>query len=46
MQPQRAQYNNVLANDTYLVPFVKRLYYMTSGLWISKAYLHKADFIL
>jgi hypothetical protein len=25
MQPQRGQYNNVLANDTYLVVFVKRL---------------------
>jgi hypothetical protein len=25
MQPQRGQYNNVLANDTYLVAFVKRL---------------------
>jgi hypothetical protein len=32
MQPQRGQYNNVLANDTYLVAFVKRLYYMTFGL--------------
>jgi hypothetical protein len=32
MQPQSGQYNNVLANDTYLVAFVKRLYYMTSGL--------------
>jgi hypothetical protein len=31
MQPQRGQYNNVLANDTYLVAFVKRLYYMTFG---------------
>jgi hypothetical protein len=24
MQPQRGQYNNVLANDTYLVAFVKK----------------------
>jgi hypothetical protein len=35
MQPQRGQYNNVLANDTYLVAFVKILYYMTFGWWIS-----------
>jgi hypothetical protein len=46
MQLQRGQYNNVLANDTYLVAFVKRLDYMTSGLWISKANLQKANFIL
>jgi hypothetical protein len=46
MQPQRGQYNNVLANDTYLVAFVKRLNYMTFGWWISKANLHKASFIL
>jgi hypothetical protein len=32
MQPQRGQYNNVLAIDTYLVAFVKRLNYMISGL--------------
>jgi hypothetical protein len=32
MQPQRGQYNNVLANDTYLVAVVKELYYMTFGL--------------
>jgi hypothetical protein len=32
MQPQRGQYNNVLANDTYLVAFVRRLYYMMYGL--------------
>jgi hypothetical protein len=31
MQPHRDQYNNVLANDTYLVAFVKSLFYMTSG---------------
>jgi hypothetical protein len=31
MQPQRGQYNNVLANDTYLMAFVKSLYYMTFG---------------
>jgi hypothetical protein len=43
---QRGQYNNVLANDTYLVVFVKRLYYMIFGLWILKANLHKANFIL
>jgi hypothetical protein len=24
MQPQRGQYNNILANDTYLVAFVKK----------------------
>jgi hypothetical protein len=24
MQPQRGQYNNVLANNTYLVAFVKK----------------------
>jgi hypothetical protein len=35
MQPQRVQYNNVLANDTYLVAVVKELYYMTFGWWIS-----------
>jgi hypothetical protein len=35
MQPQRGQYNYVLANDTYLVAFVKRLNYMISDLWIS-----------
>jgi hypothetical protein len=46
MQPQRGQYNNVLANDTYLVAFFKRLTYMTFGWWISKANLHKANFIL
>jgi hypothetical protein len=46
MQPQRGQYNNVLANDTYLVAFVKNLNYMIFGLWISKANLHKASFIL
>jgi hypothetical protein len=28
------QYNNVLANDTYLVAGVKRLYYMIFGWWI------------
>jgi hypothetical protein len=32
MQPQRGQYNNVLANDTYLVAFVKILNYMLFGL--------------
>jgi hypothetical protein len=32
MQPQRGQYNNILANDTYLVVVVKELYYMTFGL--------------
>jgi hypothetical protein len=46
MQPQRGQYNNVLANDTYLVAFVKKLNHMTFGWWISKANLHKSDFIL
>jgi hypothetical protein len=46
MQPQRGQYNYVLANDTYLVAFVKRLYYMISGWWIFWANLHKASFIL
>jgi hypothetical protein len=46
MQPQRGQYNNILANDTYLVAFVKRLNYMTFGWWISKANLHKANFIV
>jgi hypothetical protein len=46
MQPQRGQYNNVLANDTYLVAVVKELYYMTFGWWISQASLHKANFIL
>jgi hypothetical protein len=34
MQPQMGQYNNVLANDTYLVAVVKELYYMTFGWWI------------
>jgi hypothetical protein len=46
MQPQRGQYNNVLANDTYLVAVVKRLYYMIFGWWFFKANLHKASFIL
>jgi hypothetical protein len=46
MQPQRGQYNNVLANDTYLVTIVKELYYMTFDWWISKVNLHKANFIL
>jgi hypothetical protein len=31
MKPQRGQYNNVLANDTYLVAVVKGLHYMTFG---------------
>jgi hypothetical protein len=46
MQPQRGQYNNVLANDIYLVAFVKNLDYMTFDWWISQANLHKANFIL
>jgi hypothetical protein len=46
MQPQRGQYNNVLANDTYLVAFVNNLDYMKFGLCISYANLHKANFIL
>jgi hypothetical protein len=47
MQPQqRGQYNNVLANDTYLVAIVKRLYYMIFGRWIFWANLYKASFIL
>ena len=35
MQPQMNgdQYNDVLANDTYLVAVVKRLYYMIFGWW-------------
>jgi hypothetical protein len=40
------QYNNVLANDTYLVAIVKRLHYMIFGWWIFWAKLHKANFIL
>jgi hypothetical protein len=44
MQPHRGQYNNVLANDTYLVAFVKRLNYMISGLWISKANFAESKF--
>jgi hypothetical protein len=35
MQPQRGQYNNVLANNTYLVAVVKETNYMTFGWWIS-----------
>jgi hypothetical protein len=36
MQPNKSgQYNNVLANDTYLVAVVKELYYMLFGWWIS-----------
>jgi hypothetical protein len=36
MQPQRGQYNDVLANDTYLVAFLwKETNYMTFGWWIS-----------
>jgi hypothetical protein len=27
------QYNDVLANDTYLVAVVKRLFYMIFGWW-------------
>jgi hypothetical protein len=46
MQPQRDQYNNVLAKDSCMVAFVKRLYYMISGLWIFWTNLHKANFIL
>ena len=47
MQPQkRGQYNDVLANDTYLVAVVKRLYYMIFGWWGFRLYLHKANFIL
>ena len=34
MQPkERGQYNNVLANDTYMVAVVKRLNYMIFGWW-------------
>jgi hypothetical protein len=34
IQPHRGGlYNDVLANDTYLVDVVKRLYYMISGWW-------------
>jgi hypothetical protein len=43
---KRGQYNNILAIDTYLVAFVKSLYYMTYGRWISWVSLHKANFIL
>jgi hypothetical protein len=32
---KKGQYNNLLANDTYLVAVVKRLYYMIFGWWIS-----------
>jgi hypothetical protein len=46
MPPQRAQHNDILANDTYLVAVLKRLNYMTFGWWISWANLHKANFIL
>jgi hypothetical protein len=35
MQPQRGQYNNVLANDTYLMAVVKELYYMIYSWCIS-----------
>jgi hypothetical protein len=28
---ERGQYNNILANDTYLVAVVKRLYYIIFG---------------
>jgi hypothetical protein len=35
MQPQRGQYNDVLANNTYLVAVVKETNYMTFGWWIS-----------
>jgi hypothetical protein len=31
MQPQRGQYNDVLANDTYLVAVVKKAIYMVFG---------------
>jgi hypothetical protein len=31
MQPQRGQYNYVLAKDTYMVAVVKELYYMIFG---------------
>jgi hypothetical protein len=43
---ERGHYNNVLANDTYLVVVVKRLYYMIFGWWIFWANLHKESCIL
>jgi hypothetical protein len=44
MQPQRGQYNNVLANNTYLVAFVKRLNYMISGLGDLKGQFAESKF--
>jgi hypothetical protein len=38
------QYNDVLANDTYLVDVVKGLFYMIFGWWSFG--LHKSNFIL
>jgi hypothetical protein len=46
MQPQRGQYNDVLANDTYLVAVVKDLATCYFGWWISGLDLHKANFVL
>ena len=40
------QYNDVLANDTFMVAVVKRLNYMTFGWWILLAALLKENFIL
>jgi hypothetical protein len=45
MQPQRGQYNNILANDTYLVAFVERLKLHDIWLVDLKGNLQKANFI-
>jgi hypothetical protein len=46
MQPQRGQYNDVLANDTYLAAFCGKT--ILHDIWLVDlmAELHKANFIL
>jgi hypothetical protein len=40
------QYNDVLANDTYFVAVVKRLFYMIFGWWSFGLICMKPNFIL
>jgi hypothetical protein len=46
MQPRRGQYNDVLANDTYMVAFCGKT--ILHDIWLVDlmAELHKASFIL
>jgi hypothetical protein len=46
MQPRRGQYNDVLANDTYLVAFCGKTILHGIRLVDFMAELHKASFIL